>query len=392
MAVLKVIDSKASIGIAINYVSKEEKTQGKKLLAGDLCDPENALVQMQVVKQMWGKTGGREYKHLVMSYPPGENITPEQAIENARKLMEGTKRMKGHQILYACHVDRGHLHVHIIINSVNIETGDKIRWPKHTLEKMKERCNELTRSQGLSVPEKTNSITDWTHGEHQMLERAAKGKYKSYVYDMACAVIDAKENAVSKEEFIRILEDQGIKTTWEDDRKYITFVDPEGNKVRNSNLEKTFKIPLGKEDLINDFSRNQEKQQSVSINTRRAAAAIESANRTSGEVDQAIDDTIPMPAGYGSGKGSAADKERRTGIQELRADQDKRDAAERSAREERENREAIQRGLRDAERREAEEAERKEREAAERKEAEPRSQGTEIEGSNIDSGTEDIDI
>lgn len=71
---------------------------------------------------------GRTYKHYVQSYHEDEEITPEQAHKNAVELAEHTKAWKGHEVLIATHIDKGHIHTHFIVNSVNYENGHKLQW------------------------------------------------------------------------------------------------------------------------------------------------------------------------------------------------------------------------------------------------------------------------
>ena len=67
MAVIKAVSSKAGIGQALDYVTKEEKTEDK-LVSGLHCEPDTVKDEMQATKELWGKTGGRTYKHFVQSY------------------------------------------------------------------------------------------------------------------------------------------------------------------------------------------------------------------------------------------------------------------------------------------------------------------------------------
>ena len=67
MAVIKAVSSKAGIGQALDYVTKEEKTEDK-LVSGLHCEPDTVKDEMQATKELWGKTGGRTYKHFVHSY------------------------------------------------------------------------------------------------------------------------------------------------------------------------------------------------------------------------------------------------------------------------------------------------------------------------------------
>ena len=229
MAVIKAVSSKAGIGHAIDYVTKKEKTE-EKLVSGLHCEPETVKEEMQATKELWGKTDGRTYKHYVQSYHEDEKITPEQAHKNAVELAEHTKAWKGHEVLIATHIDKGHIHTHFIVNSVNYEDGHKLQWSKHDLKDLKERCNEQSREQGLHVPEKGKTFAGevreetvaWSKDTYQLLKQAEQGKVKSYVQDIALAVLDCKETATSRETFIRMMNERGYGVDWQDSHKYIT--------------------------------------------------------------------------------------------------------------------------------------------------------------------------
>ena len=66
------------------------------------CEPDTVKDEMQATKELWGKTGGRTYKHFVQSYHEDEHITPEQAHKNAVELAKNTEAWKGHEVLIAC--------------------------------------------------------------------------------------------------------------------------------------------------------------------------------------------------------------------------------------------------------------------------------------------------
>ena len=195
MAVIKAVSSKAGIGQALDYVTKEEKTEDK-LVSGLHCEPDTVKDEMQATKELWGKTGGRTYKHFVHSYHEDEHITPEQAHKNAIELAKGTEAWKGHEVLIATHIDRGHIHTHFIVNSVNFEDGHKLQWSKADLQNLKDRCNEQSRQQGLHVPEKGKTFSGeereetvaWNKETYNLLKQAEKGEVKSYVQDTALAV------------------------------------------------------------------------------------------------------------------------------------------------------------------------------------------------------------
>lgn len=253
MAIIKAVSSRASVGRAIKYITKDEKAR-EKLISGIECSPDTAIEEMKLTKELWQKTDGRQYKHFVQSFSPDEKLTAEQAHEIAKELC--TDRFKGHEILIATHEDKDHIHSHIIVNSVNYENGYKLQMSKYDLQQMKDKSDKLCKEKGLSIAEKGEEITAYSKGKYKVLEKAITGEYKSYVLDCYKAVLSANNTAINREDFIIKMKEQNFEVNWNDNRKYITFTDKDGNKVRNSNLEKTFKDSLGKESLENGFKIN----------------------------------------------------------------------------------------------------------------------------------------
>ena len=270
MAVIKAVSSKAGIGQAIDYVTKEEKTE-EKLVSGLHCEAETAKEEMQATKELWEKTGGRTYKHFVQSYHKDEKITPEQAHRNALQLAENTPAWKGFEVLVATHKDKEHIHTHFIVNSVNFEDGHKLQWSSADLRELKERCNAQSQEQGLHVPEKGKTFEGaereetvaWKKETYQLLKQAEQGEVKSYAQDIALAVLDCKETATSRETFIQLMNERGYGVDWQDSHKYITYTDlareqagEKACKIRNNKLEKYYNMGFGKEELEYEFERN----------------------------------------------------------------------------------------------------------------------------------------
>lgn len=289
MAVIKAVSSKAGIGQALDYVTKEEKTEDK-LVSGLHCEPDTVKDEMQATKELWGKTGGRTYKHFVQSYHEDEHITPEQAHRNAVELAKNTEAWKGHEVLIATHIDRGHIHSHFIVNSVNYENGHKLQWSKADLQNLKDRCNEQSRQQGLHVPEKGKTFSGeereetvaWNKETYNLLKQAEKGEVKSYVQDTALAVMDCRETATSREDFIDQMKARGYGVDWQDSHKYITFTDLERQsqgekqcKVRNNKLEKYYAVDFGKESLEHGFEINARREAERTATTERARQQLD---------------------------------------------------------------------------------------------------------------------
>ena len=265
MAVIKAVNSKASIGKIINYITKGEKTE-EKLILGKDCTPATAIDEMKATKEQWKKTEGRQYKHYVQSFNPKDKITSEKANEIGKKFIENTEKFKGHEVLMATHVDKGHIHNHFIVNSVNFENGKKYQEKKQDLEILKEKSNELSRDHGLSIPTKGENITSFNQKKYKSIEKGATGKEKSYLLDTAKEVSSSLSTAISQDAFIKNMEHKGYQVNyWDDKRKYITVTTPKGQKVRSTNLEKTFKQhKFSKEGMENEFQRNRETTRTTS--------------------------------------------------------------------------------------------------------------------------------
>ena len=250
MAVIKAINSHASLARVLNYITKDGKTD-KSLIGGYNCRGIHALFEMKATKKMWRKNGGRQYKHFVQSFSPTENITLEQAHEIAAELAAAWEKLNGYEVCFATHKDRHHIHTHFVVNSVSFVNGKKFTYSKRDLQNFKDISDRILQSRGLSICQPTKDVTSYSRYTY---EQICKGE--SWLADIAVAVLSAKQTAASKAEFIKLLSEQNIKVTWEDTRKYITFTNKDGKKVRNKKLTEIFKEDFTKEALLNDFGRN----------------------------------------------------------------------------------------------------------------------------------------
>ncbi|MBF0780080.1 MULTISPECIES: relaxase/mobilization nuclease domain-containing protein [unclassified Granulicatella] len=69
--------------------------------------------------------------HIIQSFSPEDNLTPEQVHEIGRRtILELTGGQ--HEFVIATHMDKDHLHNHIIFNTTNSVTLRKFRWTKGT--------------------------------------------------------------------------------------------------------------------------------------------------------------------------------------------------------------------------------------------------------------------
>lgn len=217
MAIIKAVNSRASIGNTIRYITKTEKTDFK-LINGVNCTPNIAIEQMKLTKLLWNKTNGRQYKHFIQSFSPNENITYEEAHRIAEELIKSWDKFKGYEVIFATHKDKGHIHTHIVVNSVSFENGSKFRYSKNELQEFKDLSDKILLNHNKSICQKNKEITTENIGEYKAIEKASNKKYDSWVLNIMMAVNSAKEKANSIENFISLLKNNNIKTVWEEQK------------------------------------------------------------------------------------------------------------------------------------------------------------------------------
>lgn len=293
MAILKIVNrrngkrKRSHLAGVIKYVLKTEKTE-EKLIYGQNLEPERAYQMMMETKDLFNKRKGMDYFHFVLSYPPNEKITPEQALEQAKELLERTKKFRGYETLVAVHRDKKHIHVHFIVNSVNFVDGRKFHLSRKELEALKQLQNQINIEKGFSAApgkyqdmngeERTETVSN-NKNTYQLLKRAESGEVKSYVQTCAISVLTQAARASSKEEFIQLMDQDGFETIWDDNKKHITFIDKERAaageqkcKIRLSKLADyyaEFKNLNTKEALINGFDENRRVSAEARANIER---------------------------------------------------------------------------------------------------------------------------
>ena len=161
MAYDKIIVVRARLDNRIRYALNEAKTQrlenGQVLQTAINCQLDTAYRDMQETKRRWDK-GSRPVQgyHIIHSFSPGE-VTAEQAhrlsVELAERLLQGR-----FEAVVATHVDHGHIHAHIVFNSVSCTDGKMYRDNfKAYYRDIRGISNEISRENDLSVIEPIGS-------------------------------------------------------------------------------------------------------------------------------------------------------------------------------------------------------------------------------------------
>ncbi len=149
MAITKILARKGRLDVGINYVLNGDKTEERILTAHLNCDPGRECRQMLDTKRAVGKEDGVMYYHIIQSFKPGE-ITPELALEIAKEFAQ--EHLPGYETVIGVHVDKEHIHAHILFNSVNADTGEKYHSNAQSYySQIRGISDRLCREHGLSV-------------------------------------------------------------------------------------------------------------------------------------------------------------------------------------------------------------------------------------------------
>ena len=224
MATTKISSTK-STSRAINYAEKRAKEK-----SGLNCDVEYAKSAFKASREVYGKTNGNQGHVIIQSFKPSE-VTPEQCNQLGVELAE--KIAPNHQVAVYTHADTDHIHNHIVINAVNLETGKKFNNNKQALKDIRQANDEICHEHGLSVPNDQAEMR-YTQAE---LEIRRKGQY-SWKNDIRKAV--NKSKSVNIDELAKDLQEQNI-TIERVTEKTITYrhLDVD-KKVRGSKLGDSF--------------------------------------------------------------------------------------------------------------------------------------------------------
>ena len=218
----------------LNYVRRKEKTvsEDKRFVTGINCSPETALDEMTATKNLYHKPDGRLYYHLVQSFPSGYEIEPELAHKIAVELAE--KAFGKYECIVATHIDREHIHSHLVMNSVSFEDGKKYHSNKESVEQLMKLSDEICRRYGVHVldaPKKKMNKDYLSDNEYRSAKRG-----ESFKWELMNVINQVMKQAKTRKQFCYMMKQQGYSVRWEDNRKYITYTCPNKRKCRDNKL------------------------------------------------------------------------------------------------------------------------------------------------------------
>ena len=153
-----------------DYIEDPTKTQKGELVTGYECDPMTVDMEFLISKRQYFMTTGRSQGdrdviayHTRQSFLPDE-VTAEQANEIGRQLAD--RFTKGHHAyIVATHIDRAHIHNHIIFNSTRLDCKKKFRNFIGSAFAVRRISDRICLEHGLSIVENPKpsrgSYADW---------------------------------------------------------------------------------------------------------------------------------------------------------------------------------------------------------------------------------------
>lgn len=287
MVVTKVIQIKSSKNLkrAINYITRDDATlihdNGsqkeedvfsyelvnnqvmKRLVAGhhltDISDVdmiyEDFILLKQSVDAFYDNEVLSDLKndnrvlahHVIQSFSPEDHLTPEQVNEIGRKT--ALELTGGHyQFVIATHVDKGHLHNHIIFNTTNEVTLKKFRWQKNTARNLFQISNKHAEVYGAKIlkPKMRNSYTDYSAWRR-------KNNFRVEIKERLDFLM---KHSLDQKDFFQ--KARALDLRIDTSRKYVTYQltdQPQQRPVRDRTLSKKGKYSLEK--LQESFATNE---------------------------------------------------------------------------------------------------------------------------------------
>ena len=198
--------------------------------------------------------------HLIQSFSPEDNLTPEQVHEIGRQtMMEFTGG--DYEFVIATHVDKHHLHNHIILSTTNTSTLKKMRWQKNTLKNLRAISDKHAAKYGAKIiePSMKNSYTKYSAWRRQNNYRFEIKQRLDFLLKQSTSLENFKQKATA----IDLQIDFSGKFV-----KYQLTDQPQKRRVRDDTLSKKgrysleqIKEQVEKNQLVYDVSEIKERYQ-----------------------------------------------------------------------------------------------------------------------------------
>ncbi len=149
MAVTKIHPIKTTLKKAIDYICNGDKTDNEIYVTTHLCSRENAHKEFELTKKQFNSRTKTLAHHLIQSFVP-EEVSFEEAHQVGMELCE--KILGGnYEYVLATHIDKDHIHNHIIFNSIDVDEGKVYQSYYGSYMNIRNQSDKLCREHNLSV-------------------------------------------------------------------------------------------------------------------------------------------------------------------------------------------------------------------------------------------------
>lgn len=201
----------------------------------------------------------------------------------SRAINYAEKLAPNHQVAVYTHADTDHVHNHIVINAINLETGKKFNNNKQALRDVRDFNDVVCREHGLSVPEKDTARLRYTQTEKAIADPNTQSTVQYSWKDEIREAIDQSQ-ATNMDEFKDHLNQHGI-TIERVTPKSITYRHlAEDKKVRGRKLGEDY----NKGGIEDGFERQIQRQQQTE---RASDTDVQPKRRTSSRDEETERDT-----------------------------------------------------------------------------------------------------
>ena len=178
MAVTKIKPVKSTLSKALDYIENPDKTDGKMLISSFGCSYETADIEFGYTLSQALDKGNNLAFHLIQSFAPGE-ADYEQAHEIGKQLADAVTKGQ-HEYVVTTHIDKGHIHNHVIFCAVNFVDHHKYNSNKRSYYGIRNMSDKLCRENGLSVvvPGKGSKGKSYAEYQAEKTGTSWKGKLK----------------------------------------------------------------------------------------------------------------------------------------------------------------------------------------------------------------------
>lgn len=243
MAITKIHPIKTTLEKSIDYICDKDKTDENILISTFACGHETASIEFNLTRKNWNSSSKNLARHLIQSFDPEDNLTPGLAHEIGIKLAEESLKGKYEYVL-TTHIDKGHIHNHILFNNVSFIDGKAYNSNKKSYHKIRNISDKLCEDYNLNVilePQKPGK----SYKEYSEFKKGTSWKAK-----LQYSIDNAIKRAKDWDDFLKLMEQMGYEIK---QGKHISFKAKDQQRFTRS---KTIGEKYTEDNIINRIEKH----------------------------------------------------------------------------------------------------------------------------------------